>query len=211
MFMEPHSADWHVIELVVRNYGSTAAYDVSFAFPKPPTVARYEHTEDGFTDIVELTLPPQSLPELAPSQEWRTVWDSALDRSQFGGVDRLPIRRGWSPTTTSLSRSWWVKTFGRKRTVYRSKVALDWDTLQPVHRVEMMTGHDLARREREKLELFLRNMLDYFHFATKETRVDVLREEIARMKKAAEETQSRWRRDRFEHPTEVVRLPPRHG
>ncbi len=84
MFMEPHSADWHVIELVVRNYGSMAAYDVSFAFPKPPTVARYEHTEDGFTDIVELTLPPQSLPELAPSQEWRTVWDSALDRSQFG-------------------------------------------------------------------------------------------------------------------------------
>ena len=43
-----------------------------------PNAVLYEHTEDGFTDIVELTL-PQSIPELAPTQEWRTVWDSALD------------------------------------------------------------------------------------------------------------------------------------
>src|SRR5271170_6322590 len=28
MLMEPHAADWHVIELVVRNFGRTAAYDV---------------------------------------------------------------------------------------------------------------------------------------------------------------------------------------
>ncbi|QEN12663.1 hypothetical protein ACRDU6_08190 [Mycolicibacterium sp. ELW1] len=208
MFMEPHSADWHVIELVVRNYGATAAYDVGFAFPKPPTVARYEHAEDGFTDIVELAL-PQSIPELAPAQEWRTVWDSALDRSQFGESIDSRFEGVVSYHDQPEPQGWWAKTFGRKRTVYRTKVALDWDTLQPVHRVEMMTGHDLARREREKLEL-LRNVLDYFHFATKETRVDVLREEIARMKRAAEETQSRWRRERFEQPTEVVRLP-RHG
>ncbi len=81
MFMEPHAADWHVIELVVRNFGKTPAYDISFTFPHPPTVAEYENATDGYADVVELQLPRQ-LPTLAPGQEWRTVWDSALDRSR---------------------------------------------------------------------------------------------------------------------------------
>ena len=41
MLMEPHVADWHVIELVVRNFGRTAAYDIRFNFPNPPTVAEW--------------------------------------------------------------------------------------------------------------------------------------------------------------------------
>ena len=28
MLMEPHAADWHVIELVVKNFGQTAAYNI---------------------------------------------------------------------------------------------------------------------------------------------------------------------------------------
>jgi hypothetical protein len=83
MFMEPHPADWHVIELVVRNFGKTAAYNVRFAFPQRPTVAAYERTSDGYADVVELRLPSE-LPTLAPGQEWRMVWDSALDRAELG-------------------------------------------------------------------------------------------------------------------------------
>src|SRR6202012_3932248 len=83
MFMEPHAADWHVIELVVRNFGKTPAADVSFTFPHPPTVAEDENATDGYADVVELQLPRQ-LPTLAPGQEWRTVWDSALDRTELG-------------------------------------------------------------------------------------------------------------------------------
>ncbi|MGV7360648.1 hypothetical protein PJH21_29910, partial [Mycobacterium kansasii] len=69
VFMEPHSADWHVIELVVRNFGQTAAYDIQFSFDKPPTVAEYESATDGYADVVELRL-PRELPVLAPGQEW---------------------------------------------------------------------------------------------------------------------------------------------
>lgn len=36
MLMEPHITDWHVIELVVRNFGRTAAYNVQFSFPVLP-------------------------------------------------------------------------------------------------------------------------------------------------------------------------------
>lgn len=84
VLMEPHAADWHVIELVVRNFGKTAAYNVRFSFPNPPTVAEYENSSDGYAEVVELQLPSE-IPVLAPGQEWRLVWDSALDRAEIGG------------------------------------------------------------------------------------------------------------------------------
>ena len=56
-------------------------------------------------------------------------------------------------------------------------MVLDWDSLPPVQRIELMTTHDLAKREKQKLEL-LRSLLTYFHYASKETRPDVFRSEI---------------------------------
>ena len=178
MLMEPHVADWHVIELVVRNFGSTAAYDIRFNFPNPPTVAEYENASDGYADVVELQL-PRELPTLAPGQEWRMVWDSALDRAEIGSgiesrfegtvnyYDRPEQPRGW--------RFW-----QRPRLPLETKVVLDWDALPPVQRIELMTTHDLAKREKQKLEL-LRNLLTYFHYASKETRPEVFRSEIERI------------------------------
>lgn len=78
VYMEPHPADWHVIELVVRNFGKSAAHNIRFEFTHPLTVGRYEDTrEDGLPEIAELRLPSE-LTQLAPGQEWRTVWDSAI-------------------------------------------------------------------------------------------------------------------------------------
>ena len=143
MLMEPHAADWHVIELVVRNFGQTAAYDIRFSFPTPPTVAEYENAADGYANIVELKLPAE-LPVLAPGQEWRMVWDSALDRAEIGnGIesrftgsvhyhDRPEQPRGW--------RFW-----KGERPLLETKVVLDWNALPPVQRIELMTNHDLAK------------------------------------------------------------------
>jgi hypothetical protein len=200
MFMEPHAADWHMIELVVRNFGQTPAYDVQFTFEHPPTVAEYENATDGYADVVELRLPSQ-LTTLAPGQEWRTVWDSALDRAELGeGIesrftgtvtyyDRAEALRGW-------------KFWRRERQPRETKVVLDWDTLPPVQRIELMTTHDLAKREKQKLEL-LRSLLTYFHYATKETRADVFRSEIERINRAVEETRDRWRTQQLDEPTDV--------
>ncbi|EFD45972.1 hypothetical exported protein, partial [Mycobacterium tuberculosis T17] len=71
-----------------------------------------------------------------------------------------------------------------------------------VARIELMTTHDLAKREKQKLEL-LRSLLTYFHYASKETRPDVFRSEIDRINRAAAETQDRWRARQVEVPTEV--------
>lgn len=200
MLMEPHVADWHVIELVVRNFGRTAAYDIGFSFPNPPTVAEYENASEGYADVVELQL-PRELPTLAPGQEWRMVWDSAIDRAEIGrGVesrfpgtvtyyDRPQQPRGWR---------FWHR--GRRR--LETKVVLDWDALPPVQRIELMTTHDRAKREKQKLEL-LRAVLTYFHYVSKETRPDVIRSEIERINRAVAETQERWRRRQLDVPTEV--------
>ncbi|BBU24260.1 hypothetical protein [Mycobacterium xenopi] len=200
MFMEPHAADWHVIELVVRNFGKTAAYDIRFSFTNPPTVAEYENARDGYADVVELKLPSE-LPVLAPGQEWRMVWDSALDRAELGEG----IESRFSGTVTYYDRpeqprSW--KFWQGERRPLQTNVVLDWDALPPVQRVELMTTHDLAKREKQKLEL-LRSLLTYFHYASKETRPDVFRSEIERINRAVRETQDRWRTRQLEEPTDV--------
>src|ERR1700757_1592932 len=200
MFMEPHPTDWHVIEIVVRNFGQTAAYNIRFSFPTPPTVADYENASDNYADVVELKL-PRGLPVPPPGQEWRLVWDSALDRAEIGsGIesrfagtviyhDRPDRPRGWR--------------FWRKgRPELQTEVVLDWDALPPVQRIELMTTHDMARREKLKLEL-LRGLLTYFHYASKETRTDVFRNEIERINRAVQETQDRWRTRELEEPPDV--------
>jgi hypothetical protein len=83
-----------------------------------------------------------------------------------------------------------------------TKVVLDWNALPPVQRIELMTTHDLAKREKQKLEL-LRGLLTYFHYASKETRPDVFRSEIERINGAVQETQNRWRTRQLDQPTDV--------
>ncbi|HXA88710.1 MAG TPA: hypothetical protein VNW96_09080 [Mycobacterium sp.] len=200
MLMEPHAADWHVIELVVRNFGQTAAYDIRFSFPAPPTVAEYENAADGYANIVELQL-PRELPVLAPGQEWRMVWDSALDRAEIGnGIESRFTGSVLYHDQPDQPRGW--RFWKRGRPLLETKVVLDWNTLPPVQRIELMTNHDLAKREKQKLEL-LRSLLTYFHYASKETRPDVFRSEIDRINLAVAETQDRWRTRQLDEPTDV--------
>lgn len=203
MFMEPHSSDWHVIELVVRNFGRTAAHDIRFDFVDHPTVAAYEDSQpDGPPEVAKLELPSELL-YLAPGQEWRTVWDSAISRAELGGSirDRFDGSLTYSDRARPNSKS---KKSGRrnKRDTFETKFRLDWATLQPVQRIELLTTHDLAKREKQKLEL-LRSVLSYFHYASKETQPDVFRAEIDRMNRAAAETQDRWRTRQLDQTTEL--------
>ena len=39
VLIEPRVADWHVIEMVALDFGPSAADDIGFNFPEPPTVA----------------------------------------------------------------------------------------------------------------------------------------------------------------------------
>lgn len=200
MFMEPHASDWHLIELVVRNFGQTAAHDIELRFTDHPTVALYEdRDQDGTLDVIELDLPSE-LPVLAPGQEWRTIWDSAISRDQLGGA--IGSRFEGEVIYRDAPRSEGAKRFGAKPREFTSAATLDWKTLQPVQRLELLTTHDLAKREKQKLEL-LRSVLTYFHYASKETQPEVFRAEIDRMNRAVRETQDRWRTRQFDDTTDL--------
>jgi hypothetical protein len=195
MFMEPSATDWHLIELVVKNFGRTPAYGIRFEFANPPTVGKYESAyEDRYVDITELNLPAE-IPYLAPTQEWRIVWDSALDRRELG--EAIASRFHGAVTYYDEPKS---RDSKQKRYQYRSTAVLDWATLHPVERLELLTTHDLARQEKQKLEL-LRNLLSYYHYAASESREEVLRAEINRMRSAADELRDRYREQYNSAPT----------
>jgi hypothetical protein len=188
---------------VVRNFGDTAAYDVRFAFVNPPTVGQYENEHDGLVNVGELAL-PASIPTLAPGQEWRTIWDSTLSRAELGGSIEFQF-------VGTVKYADLPGIEGKRRTVkgrheYQTKVVLDWDDLQPVQRVELMTGHELANRERNKLEL-LRSMLTYFHYASQETRTEVYQAEIDGVRRATDAVKDRLRSRQLEDPTDVRMRP----
>ncbi|WP_102141952.1 hypothetical protein [Mycobacterium hubeiense] len=194
MFMEPSATDWHLIELVVKNFGQRPAYGIRFEFANPPTVGRYETADDHFVDIVPLNLPAE-IPYLAPGQEWRMIWDSAMDRKQLGEAiaSRFDGAITYYDQPTAGRQG---KTAGRK---FRNTAVLDWATLPPVDRLELLTTHDRARQEKQKLEL-LRALLSYFQYTAKETDEKVLRAEINRMNKMAADARERWQRQYNEPP-----------
>ncbi len=192
MYMEPSASDWHLIELVVKNFGQKPAYGIKFEFATPPTVPRYESADaDNYVDIVPLKLPAE-IPYLAPSQEWRTVWDSALDRKQLG--ESIGSRFAGAVTFSDQADSSRQGKGKAKRSAnqFRTPAVLDWATLHPVERLELLTTHDLARQEKQKLEL-LRGLLTYYHYATTESRQEVLEVEINRINAAANEQRDRYR------------------
>jgi hypothetical protein len=189
MFMEPSATDWHLIELVVKNFGRTPAFGIRFEFANPPTVGKYESAayEDRYVDITPLNLPAE-IPYLAPSQEWRIVWDSALDRRELGEA----IASRFDGAVTYYDQPKNSRGPKQSRRQFRSTAVLDWATLHPVERLELLTTHDLARQEKQKLEL-LRSLLTYFHYASSESREEVLRSEINRVRSAADELRERYR------------------
>jgi hypothetical protein len=205
MYMEPAANDWHLIELVVKNFGRTPAYGIRFEFPRPLTVGKYESQyEDRYVDIVTLDLPVE-IPYLAPQQEWRIVWDSALDRRELG--DAIGSRFDgaviyYDQPKRSSGKRGGVK---RERHAYRTSAVLDWSTLHPVERLELLTTHDLARQEKQKLEL-LRNLLTYYQYATSESREDVLRSEITRVRNAADALRDRFQAE-YDTPVAVRHQP----
>jgi hypothetical protein len=195
MFMEPAANDWHLVELVVKNFGQTPAYGIRFDWAHPPTVGKYETAYgDRYVDIVPLNLPAE-IPYLAPSQEWRIVWDSALDRRELG--ETIASRFDGAVTYSNQPKDAQVSKRSRKQ--FKSTAVLDWATLHPVERLELLTTHDLARQEKQKLEL-LRNLLAYYHYAASESREEVLRSEINRVRNAADQMRARLTDAEFSAP-----------
>lgn len=84
VFMEPLKAvDPKFQELVIKNFGATAAYNVRVE-SEPEIVREW----DGDSQKVPLPV----IPTLAPGQEWRTLWDFFPRRHPAGLPDRHDVK-----------------------------------------------------------------------------------------------------------------------
>lgn len=75
-----HNEIRHYLDLVIKNFGQTTAYNIQLKLP-PLQVAPYTSNLTG-EQVTHLWL-PETIAVLAPGQEWRTVWDSAVRREDY--------------------------------------------------------------------------------------------------------------------------------
>jgi hypothetical protein len=80
VYVEMNATEWRHLDLIVRNFGQTAAYSIKFEGLAHLDVVSSKNELTGKTDTLYL---PETIAVLAPGQEWRTVWDSVAAREQY--------------------------------------------------------------------------------------------------------------------------------
>lgn len=80
-FIDHNPKNWQWFDLVVKNFGQTPAYNIRVKLPKLP-IPPYLDRNTG-ENVVHLYI-PDTIAVLAPGQEWRTLWDSAVRREEHG-------------------------------------------------------------------------------------------------------------------------------
>ena len=120
--MRSSAAAENLIEVYFRNYGMTAAFDVTVECD-PPLTAKWGAGE------IEPVLLFETLPTMVPGEEWATLWDSALGRWESG--------QAMSSTVTITFRD----SAGGRHT---GKYVLDWNAHKDRHYVAQKNLDDLA-------------------------------------------------------------------
>ena len=81
VFMDHNPKNWQYLDFVVKNFGQTPAYSIKIQMV-PPDVSPYHNNITGEDVGVTKLYVPEHIAVLAPGQEWRTVWDSAIKRKE---------------------------------------------------------------------------------------------------------------------------------
>lgn len=118
VYMESNTATPHIVDLVVRNFGTTVAYDVKIDIDPPPL----RSAQGGGSEDVWLF---NRLPALVPGQEWRTMWDFGPSRfgsglpDEYRAVARYRDSRGHELPPLPSALDWgafrgrrWVTEYG---------------------------------------------------------------------------------------------------
>jgi hypothetical protein len=90
VFADLNPADPNWLDVIVKNFGQTAAYHVRLHFDPWPTVMPWIHPLTG--DRVTRLLIPRDIAVLAPGQGWRTLWDEGEARMS-AEFDRDTVRQ----------------------------------------------------------------------------------------------------------------------
>ncbi|WP_027346535.1 hypothetical protein [Hamadaea tsunoensis] len=159
-YLEANTAVPFAADLVVKNFGTTAAFDVRLSMtPKPQRTKGPE--------IVDLAI-FDKLPVLVPGQEWRTIWDAFSSRNDSGLPRRYGVVVSYSDSRKQsleiISELDWAPfgqvVFTRELTVHHVAKALQeieksiskWNEDRDGLAVYVRDGHAKDERKRQKLE-----------------------------------------------------------
>jgi hypothetical protein len=81
VFMDHNPKNWQYLDFVVKNFGETPAYSIRIDMALPDVSPYHSLITGENVGITELYV-PKHIAVLAPGQEWRTVWDSAIKRKE---------------------------------------------------------------------------------------------------------------------------------
>lgn len=129
VYAEPSAAASWVFDIVVKNFGRTPATDIRLTID--PEVTRAGRAE-GVGEVIKL---PEVIPTLVPGQEWRTLWDSQIDRRDSG----LP--------SSHLAQVRFRDAIGKHE--FSFKFGLDWDAVTFRDVVDVRGLHDAAKALQE--------------------------------------------------------------
>jgi hypothetical protein len=146
LYVEPNADVPQILEIVVRNFGTTPAYNVTVDVAPPVKSTPNLETLDKIADV-----PIPRFPILAPGQEWRTVWDSAVARKDY--LDKLNRRLGAGELSqsdfdeqdlTPRHEATVSYTDSRHRR-FETPSLLDFDQRNGTMWVDVKTIHDLTK------------------------------------------------------------------
>ncbi|MGQ0467689.1 MAG: hypothetical protein ACT4QG_20520 [Sporichthyaceae bacterium] len=130
VFMESSGASEFLVDIVVRNFGTTVAHEVRVVFdPQPQRSGR------GGSPAEDVWL-PAVIPTLVPGQEWRTLWDSGKHRNGSGLPDRHEVSVEYLGTR-------------KRKPLPKSTFVLDWSAHWQRRYVVTYGVHDVAKALRE--------------------------------------------------------------
>ncbi len=122
--LEPSPASFRLKDLVLRNLGTTAAYDIQLVSDPP-----MKRLQDGdYSDV----WPGRPILTLVPGQEWRTSWNSSYE--WFNASSPPPPMY---EVTVTFSDS--------KGKEHRFDSVLDWDVFRSRPNVDVKGQHDAAK------------------------------------------------------------------
>lgn len=117
VYVDHNENDWQYLDLVIKNFGQTPAYNV---IPTLPPLKRVPFTNAVTGEEITEVFVPARIAVLAPGQEWRTMWDDGEDIANYenelpsnfvGSVEfddePIPRKKSFSNPVSLDTRMFW--------------------------------------------------------------------------------------------------------
>jgi hypothetical protein len=82
VYIDHNPKNWQYMDLVVKNFGQTPAYNIRLTLPRLGVIP---YTSGVTGELITELYVPQRIAVLAPGQEWRTFWFSAVQVEDYKG------------------------------------------------------------------------------------------------------------------------------